>query len=434
MKSCLNINYVSVLYKIPKGEQGILTILFFLLPVFFLTIKSWTNTISVLLAILSIYKISKNFRHYFLRRGLFFWTLLLLIATPFLSEIAIQVLRGPFTAKALDGPSRFLLGGVIFIFLSRNNRCLEIFKIFALGCLFSVFITFLSVFFVRDYFWGDRAATYFVDPNSLPVYTGILSCISFFYLEKAIQKNLIKWAIIILIIMSYLYVIHISQTRTSWLPAFLLLTYILTRKTKAPFACCTFIVLGLTLIAFLFYKTNFLFQKRADDIFFAIKHMSNGNFSTSSLSVRVNIMLAELSLIKGSPVLGFPDGAIPSYLTCKEMSPTLDETAYFYLNKAGSHCEILAQLVRKGLFLGATAVFSLFIFPALIFLRGVFFNDKKASEVSRTSVCVVIMLIISSLGIQVFNLKMYSGFWAIFIGLIYSVLSNYENNKLKRKY
>ena len=417
----------------PKGEQGILTILFFLLPVFFLTIKSWTSAIAAILVILSIYYVSRNFRHYFFRRGANFWFLLFFIVTPFISELAIQFLRGPFTVKALDGPSRFLLGGVIFIYLSRNNRCLEIFKIFSLGCLFSVLITFLSVFFVRDYFWANRAATYFVDPNSLPVYTGILSCISFFYLEKAIQKNLIKWAIIILVIMSHLYVIHVSGTRTSWLPAFLLIAYILTRKTKAPFAYCIFIVLVLMLMAFLFYKTNSFFQKRADDIHLAITHMSNGNFSSSSLSVRVNIMLTELSLIKKSPFLGYPDGAIPSYLTCKKMSPTLDETAYYYLTKAGSHCEILAQLVRKGLFLGTAAVFSLFIFPAFIFLRGVFFNDKKVSEVSGTSVCVVIMLLISSLGIQVFNLKMYSAFWAIFIGLIYSFLSNYETSKLKRK-
>ena len=406
-----------------------LFILFLLLPIFFLTIKSWFNALSVLIALTCIWGIVSQPSYYFSRRGKMFWALFIALIIPFACEVIIQILRSSISLRAIDGPLRFLLGAIIFVFLTRYERTLVLAKSFMLGSLLSAFVTFLSVFFIKDYFWGGRAATYFVDPNSLPVYTGVVTCASLYFVSLCGIKTPHKYALFSILIFMYLYICHVSQTRSSWLPALLFISYFLIRNTRSKLLNFALILFTFKLFLILFYSQNSTFKNRVNQVYEHVVGMSQGKFTTST-GVRVNLVLAELELLKMEPVLGFEDGAIPSFEILKKKSPTLDSTAYSYLRNAGSHIEITAQLVRKGLICGSLTVLALFILPAFYFLK---LQSKVVSEVRficEMSICIILIIFIPSFGIQVFNLKMYSTFWAIFLSLFYSVTYKNLSNSL----
>jgi O-antigen ligase len=403
-----------------KLQNVCLPFLFLLLPVFFLTIKSWTNTIALIIVFFSIFGLVIQPSYYFSRRGKLFWLLFMALTIPFACELIIQLLRSPFYLSALDGPLRFLLGAITFVFLTKYERNFILTKSFMLGCLLSVFATFFSVFFIEDYFWGGRAATYFVDPNSLPVYSGILSCASLYYINIRVVKVYYKYTLYISVIAMYLYIIHVSQTRTAWLPALVFIPYFLTRNTRSKWFNFTMIVLAFKITIIIFYFQNPTFRNRFDNVSKSLKLMNQGNFTTS-LGVRVNLVLAEIELLKMEPIYGFEDGAIPSFEILKKRSPTLDLVGYSFLSGAGSHIEITAQLVRKGLILGSITVLALFIFPAFYFLKSQREVVLEVRNICEMSFCIVFLIFIPSFGIQVFNLKMYSTFWAIFLSLFYAV-------------
>ena len=413
-------------------ERKVVFALLFILPIFYLTIKSWTNFISLLLGLVTLYHISKNSRCYFLERGVYFWVFLFFISAPFLCEFVIKTVRGPFSTKALDGSSRFLLGSILFIYLSRCEDCIALVKAFMLGCTIAVAATFISVYFIRDFYWDGRAATYFVDPNSLPIFTGVLSCISLFFIDLCQLRGRYKHIAITLIILSLLYIIHLSQTRSAWIPGIILIIYFITQRTNAK--KISLLASGTVLFIFIliFYKTNSVFDQRVDDMLFAFEQLCLGNLNTgSSVSIRIKIILAELALIQHNPLLGFPDGAIPSFETLKAISPTLDKNSYSILRSAGSHFELLAQIVRKGVILGLLTGLALFILPVFFLKDCLQSNNIENVKISRMSICAVLILFLSSFGIQVFNLKMYSTFWGIFLALTYSLAYNFHQKRVK---
>ena len=73
---------------------------------------------------------------------------------------------------------------------------------------------------------------------------------------------------------------------------------------------------------------------------------------------------------------------------------------------AGSHSECLAQIVRKGLFLGGFVIWGLFGYPLYLIVREYSAEELLDGRWKNLLGLSYVPLIISGLGIQVFNLKM----------------------------
>ena len=166
--------------------------LFLIFPLLFLVVKGWVNYIAVSFLLISLYKIIINYRFYFYKRSKYFYIFSFLITLPFLSELIIQILRPGFYSSSIDGPSRFLIGFLLFVTISKKNDKLSCIKSFTVGCVLSLLITFLCIVIIDDHYWGNRAATYFVDPNSLPIYSGLLCCFALYCLQEKIQSESIE--------------------------------------------------------------------------------------------------------------------------------------------------------------------------------------------------------------------------------------------------
>ena len=397
--------------------------LFFIFPLLFLVVKGWVNFIAVIFLLLSLFKIIINYRFFFCKRSKYFYTFSFLIILPFLSELIIQILRPGFYPSSIDGPSRFLIGFLLFVTISKKNDKLACVKSFTFGCVLSLLITFLYIVIIDDHYWGSRAATYFVDPNSLPVYSGLLCCFAVYYLQEKIQSNFYRIIFFLILFFAYSYIVHCSQTRTAWLPLIILFTFFLLSNYK--FTIFLIFAILASLLIIILYLFNDIFNSRYDDIIYALNDMYNGTYDGSSLSIRTNIFLTVIEVIKLNPYLGIQDGFIPSFDILKSHALNLDQTSYYYLKNAGTHFEITAQLLRKGIFLGTITIMALFFMPAYYLWKFRKSHPPSFAFKGKMFFCATLMLLVSSFGIEVFNLKMYSTYWAIVLSLIYTHI--YEN-------
>ncbi len=150
-----------------------LAALVFFTAAFFLTLKGTATTSLFLMFFICSWSIDKAPRHYFAARGPQFWVLILCLLSPFLAEVLAQVGRGSFIGSSLDGPSRAILAAGVFIYLSKKD-CTKLLSALGIGSAVGIVLVFLYLQVFPEHYWGDRAATHFVDPITLPCYTVVL--------------------------------------------------------------------------------------------------------------------------------------------------------------------------------------------------------------------------------------------------------------------
>lgn len=392
-------------------------------PVFFPTIKSWGNTIAFLMLAVALSQISLKKKLYFKERSKTFWLLLLTLISPFCFELIVQCFRGPFTWNALDGPSRFLIGGIIFIFLSRKDKIGNLVKSFSLGCTIGLFFTFIYTLYFDSYdYWLGRCATEILCPNALPVFILIMGINSFFYIYFADLVVPKKNIVLLLISIIVVYILVICETRTVWVSLILsvvLSCILLNWKKKVKLL---FLFLVLVLFSSSSYIISPTIKKRVDytyqNISKLFREKDNPSTWNSSLGGRLGLLKLDVNLASQN-IFGFPDGVLPSYERISERIPFMTEHVYNIRLLSGSHCEYTAHLSRKGIILGMLTIVSIFIFPLYFFCR-ILKTAIQDKIYSYPALITITSILVNALGIQVFGLKMTSTFWAVYLALFYS--------------
>ena len=394
--------------------------LVFLFPVFFLTLRGWTNAISFLIFFVAIFHIAKNMNFYLRNRGKSCWWVVGILGAPFLCSLISQLGRGGLVAASLDGPARFLMAAIAFIYLSRIK--LSYVRLLANGCLLTVCATGISIFLFQDQYWGNRAATYFVDPITLPCF--LVACLALTGFHRLNRPRSV-WVLVgsYILIPITIYVVIQSQSRTSMV-AFLGLVlaelYIAFRlKERSSFiaVAATFFVAILVGLYFSDVVVNRISEsvKEVELYFSGITETSTG--------IRLGLAEMDVLLFVNNPFFGVADSSLPPIEWFWERGVNISQALYEQKVLSGSHNEILARLVREGSF-GFLALISLFIFPLFFFHRlssSGSFQEALASWIGWVF-CIVIFL--SGLTIQVFNLKMTSTFFAFILSMFFAQIAS----------
>ena len=84
---------------------------------------------------------------------------------------------------------------------------------------------------------------------------------------------------------------------------------------------------------------------------------------------------------------------------------------------AGSHAEVSAQLVRKGLFLGGFALWGLFLYPLYLISCKLRVWSAADQPLAAGIYGVLVPVFFSGLTIQVFNLKMTISFYMLCLAI-----------------
>jgi len=406
-------------------RSNIEVILFFLFPIFFLTIKSWSNTIFLLICIVCFYRICKNPSKYYVNKGYVFWSFCIVLIIPFLAELILYFVRDNSEIKSLDSPCRYLGAFLIFSCISNSPIKEKLVKSFLFGCALCIVVTFSSVTFNTSSFWSGRVATYFVDPNTIAVYMVFLFSISILFINLIDLNHYLEKFLHIIFVVSALYVILYSETRTSWLSfIFVIILFLFVNKNKI-FYLSFYSLSVLFSGVFLSFSDNSIILDKVSMSINAFISYVNGDKLDTSLGMRFNMILIDLYTLKENLFWGTVKEDIQNLAKINEVFPSVTEVSHHCRKHAGSHVELLAVLVRQGVVLGILTIFSIFLFPTFIFLRGAFY-EGTSSWYYKCALIAVVSLLISSFGVQVFAYRMNVSLWALFLSLYFSL---YYRNK-----
>lgn len=402
-----------------------------LYPIFFPTIKSWGNALSFIMLAIALVHVIRGRDQYFLSRSKTFWFAFFALTSPFFFELIVQVFRGPFTWNALDGPSRFLIGGVILLYLSKHQDIDSVVISFSLGCLICLPVTLLYVLMFDNFYWDDRCATQILCPNALPVYILAIAINSFLYVNSSDFGNFKKLILSCVVGVPLFYILLICETRTVWIAFIFLIILILAHlffKSKSKFI---FLVSIIFICLPISYLTSPIITERVDLTYMSAKSLltySNESSSwNSSLGGRVGLIYLDLYLALRNMPFGLPDGVLPPYETIIRDIPFMTEHVYNMRLNAGSHCEYTAHLSRKGIIIGTLNIFFIIVFPIYLIARNMR-NKSKGKNYSYVAFLTIVIMSICAIGVQVFGLKMTSMFWALYLAIYVSCVFKYEGS------
>jgi hypothetical protein len=421
--------YVKFLTRVTDPLSWIVAFTFFT-TAFFLVLKSTATTVLFLMFFICVYQIIKNPQHYLIKRDRQFWIVAICLMSPFFAELFAQIGRGDFIGPSLDGPSRAILATGVFVYLSRKN-CANVLSALGIGSGIGILMVFVYIQIFPDHYWGNRAATYFVDPITLPCFIVALLGI-FLFSNLPVTYKPLGLLFKILVSMFAIYIALESQSRSSWVALIaLFLVYILYHHRRSHIRQILSLS-GLVFAIFVIFSISDSVRERVINAYVGVQAVfDKGEGQQFSSAQRLILLQVDFELAKNNLFFGIADGVMPTYGSLKSQIPSLNEEIYKIKTFAGSHSEFTAQLVRKGVVFGSLAIWSLFLYPMYLIIR--VFKEKSFLNSSLQKLLgIVTPIFFSALTIQVFNLKMTISFYVLSLAILFAS-HRYQNNRLNEQ-
>jgi O-antigen ligase len=267
--------------------------------------------------------------------------------------------------------------------------------------------------------WGGRLSTFFVDPNALGAYSAVLTTFCLFHLDLS-PKTSKLWLLYQLIgIIFGLYLVLGSLTRGSWLSIpFIIAIWLFFNYRKLS---AKFYIIAITTLILLSILIHFVFPhlgQRFLSGFHEVNNWLNHTQLDSSTGLRLSIWEISWQLFLHQPFFGYGETGFVDFLNQPWLSSTGTSAAKSMLACCGVHNELLANMIRSGVF-GAISSLSLFFVPLFIFIRYSHHQNTEISQPAQLGLAFLCCLGICSLSIEVLNLKYeYSFFSLIITGLV----------------
>lgn len=396
-------------------------------PVFLMATKGWTNSLLFVLFILTSiglirFKslIPKTFDQ---SQKKSVKLIIASLSAGFLAILITQGIRGELVFKAFDAPLRMLLCIPIFLYLC--HKPLNIVKAAPYVFSLSFLVTYIHILHNPEVLelWFGRFATKHVDPNAFGVYTTLISSlliISINLNNLFNQKLRIFIAILGLVLGTYLTVR--SGTRGAWfaIPFLLIAWGIINTKNNLKL---TFLLNGLLLVTlWIVYISYPNLQTRVDSGFHEIYSWLFTTNKDTSAGIRLSMWQVTYELFQKNPFIGYGDSGYQYLLNDQNLTGNYSPIVLEVIAKAGPHNEYVANLLRSGIFGGLAIIVTLFT-PLYVYLKSLSKPDESSNRgfnPNHLGLALFICLAISSMSLEVFNLKYTSSFYGLLIAMIYS--------------
>jgi O-antigen ligase len=387
-----------------------------LFPLLYMTYRGWTNRWLVALFVLAL--VFSIFRWKLIKTELgdrFSQLLILTLASPFLAILLSQLLRNDININAYDGPLRFLLAGLVFLYL--KHKRIDFLYLFQYIAPISLLIAVGVIFYYPETsnYWGGRYASYFVDPLTFGGYALVIGFTCLFLLN--IKKDtLFLSALKLMGFACGLFLSIGSGSRSGWMaiPFVLGLWVFINRKNKKLVINASLILISVFLIT-LFLNENL--QQRILSIFQEIYawFTNQANKEEGSGGMRLTMWRMSWVLFLESPLYGYGDPVGYKHLLEQPLLTSFAGPNALGAITLGPHHEIFGQMLRSGIF-GLIAGLLLFFAPMTVFIQQLRQNSQNLA--AQVGLAFVLGLFICSLSIEVFNLKYTTSFYALMLACL----------------
>jgi len=389
-----------------------------------LVVKSLVNTALFILLLPFLFYIKKTWTFLHQTKQIKTIALTALILTlPIIAITVGQIGRQNWLINDFDGPFRiFLATPLLFLFIFKR---INITRILYFAAPLLLLLTNISIYIYPEYYWGARIATYFVDPNALGTYVTLFTAICLFQTDPSSKQYLPAQLYPLTGTILGIYLDLASGTRGSWLALFLvLILWLYFNRKKLKPASYLYLALAFSLpILTLTYTHPELYDRFLSGIRETINWLNHTNLH-SSPGYRLSIYQASWQLFLHQPLFGYgaPEELAP-FLDKPWVDSTATNTAKSLLTNAGAHNEFLANLLRSGV-LGGLSTLGLFVIPSYIFIK----NSPTTNKAAQIGLAVILSLSVSSLTLEILNLKYECSLFAIIIaGLIAQIIHSKKN-------
>jgi len=346
----------------------------------------------------------------------------LILTLPIIAIAVGQTGRQDWFINHFDGPSRILLATpLLFLFIFKRINFTRILY-FAAPLL--LLLTIISIYIYPEYYWGNRIATSFVDPNALGAYAALFTATCLFQIDVSSKLYLPAQLYPITGTALGIYLVLASGTRGSWPAIFLvLILWIYFNRKKLRPASYLYLLLLFSLPILALSYTHPELHDRFLSGIQEVKDWLNHTNLHSSPGFRLSIYKISWQLFLHQPLFGYGEMGFIPFLEKPWFDSTATNTAKSLLTNAGAHNEFLANLLRSGI-LGGLSTLGLFVIPFYIFIK----NSPSTNKAAQIGLAVILSLSVSSLTIEIFNLKYECSLFALIItGLIAQIIHSKKN-------
>lgn len=342
----------------------------------------------------------------------------------FVAAVAAKLLRGQFDHVDLDGPSRYLLAGLLLLFLTAKR--VQFVRIFAAVLPLATLVALAAVLLHTDAAnrWNGRFATSFVDPNTLGGYAVILTFLILLTAASPGERSPWRRALPWLGAAAGLLLTTLAASRGAWLaipPLAALWLYLRWQRGAARLAWQGLVVLGIVALVAVV----------APDV--ALRGMAGGHEVRSWLDgtnpmtpagQRLSVWQLGLELFAASPLAGHGSSAVPTALLARpELTSATPPEIIHILAQGGPHNDLLTLALSHGVF-GIAAFAALLFVPAAFFWRRRNTAKGDARLACELGVCLVAGVLVCGLTNEMLSLKYLASFYGLTVaGLAAQILS-----------
>ena len=409
--------------------NNLLSLLVLISPVFFLTVKHWTNLVVLVLFVSCLYRLITQEDTQSSLANTKGWRQIIcgMFAAPLLAVALGQLLRLDLYMPNWDSPFRLVLCIPVFLAIASGNlRVVSNKSICQIWMTIVLPLTLLWTLFFRINWptnWGAdlTLTTYFVDPLSFGCYTLLFAFLVLLGVSEFWNKvDVTIRCLCGLAILAGFYLSLTSGSRTGWfnLPIFITIWALWVLKPmlggKKTISVVTILLVFLMgMLSSNEYLLNKFFLAWAEISNYKINEMNED----TSVGLRLSFYRFGTIFFLERPFSGWGDLGWMSQINKEEISQFASQFAR-ESPKHGFHNEIITNAVRSGIW-GLIASLSLF---GVVFIRAIHGLSLKSTGehriVSLTLLVFISHLFIAGLTTEITNLV----FLSSFIGLSLAVL------------
>lgn len=385
-----------------------------LLPIFHLTVKSWTNGWLAFLTVVSLMVLIHEIRN---GNGLFEdWktkAVFACLAAPLLGIGIAQLARKQLFWNALDGPSRMACAAVVFLALKK--RRIPFVGAFRWCCSLSILVCLFSILAFKTgiHAWGGRFATYFVDCDTFGQHVTLLTFLSFMMVQMDETPRAVQLALDCAAVLGGAYLVLGSQTRGAWIAVGPLSIVWLLAVRRAPLRILMTSLAGVFALLIVLTLKHESYN-RVLSIYQELSQWFSGHNRETSAGIRITMWNMSWALFQNSPAFGYGEYEDYKYLLDNTWIASVSTDQAKEAIRHGPHNQVAAEALRSG-FLGILYSIGYFAIPAIVFLRGLFSASRRLQKSAALGFCVVVAFAVFSLSMEVFSLKFAASFFGFLI-------------------